>query len=96
MADVRLIYDGERQLKPLVEAALANELRLTEAGVKQAKNRVNEFEKRYRMSSKEFITRYENYEIEENMDFAEWIGELRLLERLQEKMETLKDIRFEN
>ena len=96
MADIRLIYDGERQLKPLVEAALANELRLTEAGVKQAENKVHEFEKRYRMSSKEFITRYENDEIEENLDLTEWIGELRLLERLQEKMETLRDIRFEN
>ena len=48
------------------------------------------------MSTQEFVSSYENYEIEENMDFAEWIGECRLLERLQEKTETLKDIRFAN
>ena len=95
MADVRLIYDGERQLKPLVEAALANELRLTEAGLKQTENRVSEFEKRHRMSSQEFIARYENDEIAETTDFAEWIGELRLSQRLREKIETLRDIRFE-
>ena len=96
MADVRLIYDGERQLKPLVEAALANELRLTEAGLKQTENRVSELEKRHRMSSQEFIARYENDEIAETTDFAEWIGELRLSQRLREKIETLRDIRFEN
>ena len=48
------------------------------------------------MATQEFISRYENDEMEETMDFAEWIGEFRLLERLKEKAETLKDIRFAN
>ncbi len=80
MTDVRLISSRNRQLKPLVEAALANELRLLEAGIRQ----------------KEFISRYENDEINETMDFAEWIGESRMLEQLREKAETLRDIRFAN
>jgi hypothetical protein len=47
-------------------------------------------------ATKDFLSRYENDEIEEDMDFVEWIGEVRLMERLQEKAETLKDIRFES
>ena len=96
MTDVRLVSKGERELKPLVEAALANELRLIEAGMNQAKNAIRAFEKKYKMPTHEFLSRYENDEIDEAMDFAVWIGEIRLMKRLQEKAETLRDIRFEN
>lgn len=96
MTDIRLISSGNRQLKPLVEAALTNELRLLEAGIWQTEKRLQEFEKKYKMATHEFISRYENDDMEETMDFAEWIGEFRLLERLKEKAETLKDIRFAN
>lgn len=96
MTNIRLVSKGKRQLKPLVEAALANEVRLLEAGIRQAEKRVQEFEKKYQMLTQEFISRYENDEMEETMDFAEWIGEFRLLERLREKAETLRGIRFEN
>jgi len=96
MTDVRLISSRNRQLKPLVEAALANELRLLEAGIRQTEQRVKEFEKKHQMSTKEFISRYENDEIKESMGFAEWIGESRMLERLREKAETVRDIRFAN
>jgi hypothetical protein len=34
--------------------------------------------------------------MEENLESAEWIGEFRMLERLKEKAETLRGIRFEN
>jgi hypothetical protein len=96
MTDVRLVSKGERELKPLVQAALTNEVRLIEAGMQQAKNAIRAFEKKYQMPTQEFLSRYENDEIEEAMDFAEWIGEIRLMERLQEKAETLRDIRFES
>jgi len=96
MTDIRLISNRKGELKPLVEAALANELRLLEAGIGQAEKRLQEFEKKYQMATQEFISRYENDDMEEIMDFAEWIGEFRLLERLKEKAETLRDIRFAN
>jgi len=96
MANIRLISKGKHKLKPLVEAALANELRLMEASIRQAELKLQEFEKRYQIHTQEFISRYENDEMTETMDFVEWIGEFRLLERLREKAETLKDIRFAN
>ena len=96
MSDVRLVAKGERQLKPLVEAALANELRLIEAGMKQAIKAIQVFEKKYQMGSQEFVSRYENDEIQETMDLAEWIGEIRLMKKLQEKAETLREVQFEN
>ena len=96
MTDLRLVSTHKRELKPLVEAALENELHLLEAGIRRTDQNVRKFEEKYHLSSHKFISRYENEELEETLDFAEWIGEFRLLERLREKAETLRDIRFAN
>jgi len=90
------IRHREHQLKPLVEAALANELRLMEAGIRRTEQRLLEFEKKYHLGTQDFVARYENDEMEETIDIDEWIGEVRLLARLREKAGVLKDIRFAN
>lgn len=96
MTDLRLISKKNRQIKPLVEAALTNELRLLETGIKQTEERLQEFEKKYQMLTQDFVSRYENDEFEETMDFIEWIGEFKLLKCLREKAETIRDIQFAN
>lgn len=40
------------------------------------------------MTSAEFVQRYEDDEFEESLDYADWIGEYRLLRRLKEKADT--------
>jgi len=96
MTDLRLVSTRKRQLKPLVEAAIANELHLLEAGVRRTEQRLLEFEEKYSLGTQKFISRYENDELEETVDFDEWIGEFRMLTRLREKVDTLRGIRFEN
>jgi len=46
------------------------------------------------MSTAEFLSRYENDELAETLEFDEWIGESRLLARLREKTETIREIQF--
>ena len=46
------------------------------------------------MRTAEFVTRYENDELPEVLEFAEWVGEYRLLVRLREKAETVREIQF--
>jgi len=94
MAELTLISPHQRPLRPLVEGALQNELRLLEAGIRRSEQRLREFEARYGLSSADFIQRYEHDELEETLEFAEWIGEYRLWERLREKANTLREIRF--
>jgi len=96
MTELILISPRKRQLKPLVEMALHNELRLLEAGIRRTRRKLHEFEARYDLPSAEFIHRYEQDELEETLEFAEWIGEYRLLERLREKADTLQGIQFAN
>jgi hypothetical protein len=96
MTELTLVSTHQRPLKPLVEAALANELRLLQAGSQRTEQRLNDFEEKYQLSTVEFIRRYEADEFEETLDFAEWIGEYRLLEKLREKIDILQGIQFAN
>ncbi|MFO7917521.1 MAG: hypothetical protein R6V13_05545 [Anaerolineae bacterium] len=94
MPALTLTSPRRRPLRPLVEDALENELRLLQAGIQRTKNRLQAFEAEYELSTQEFLRRYENDELPETLAFAEWVGEHRMLERLREKAETLREIRF--
>ncbi len=96
MAELTLISSRKRPLKPLVEAALNNELRLLEAGIRRTQQRLKEFEHRHGFSTDEFVKRFENDQLDETLDFDEWIGENQMLARLKEKADTLREIRFAN
>jgi len=61
---------------------LANQLKLLKAGVRRTEQRIMKFEEKYRVLTQEFINRFENDEFEETLEFAEWIGEYRLLKKL--------------
>lgn len=94
MTKLTLISNRDQSLQPLVEAALANELCVLEAGVQRTQERLSEFERKHHMSTAEFVTRYENDELPEVLEFAEWVGEYRMLGRLREKAETVREIQF--
>jgi hypothetical protein len=89
MSTLTLNTTQERPLRPLVEAALENELRLLEAAIARTKARLEAFEAEYGLSSEDFVRRYENDELSETLAFDEWVGEVRMLMRLREKAETL-------
>lgn len=92
MSTLTLTSTQERSLRPLVEAALENELRLLQAGMARTEARLQAFEAKYGLTSAEFVRRYENDELPETLAHDEWVGEVRLLARLREKAETLRGI----
>jgi len=96
MPELKLIYPEKREIRSIVEAALHNELRLLEAGIRQSEKRLRKFEEKYNMTTESFISGYKNDTIGETVEFAEWIGESRMLERLTDKSESLKSIHFGN
>jgi hypothetical protein len=96
MAELTLISQDSESIKPLVEGAISEALRLTESGIQRTEQRLQEFEQKYQLSTQEFLTRYENDEWSETLDLDEWIGESRMLQRLQEKADRLRGIEFAN
>ena len=92
MAALVLIAPGPRALRSLVEAALHNEWRLLQAGIRRTEQRLQAFETQYGMSSAACVQRYENEAVQETLDVAEWVGEYRLRERWREKSDPLQPI----
>ncbi len=94
--ELRLVSPYQYPLRTFVETALANELRLLQAGVRRTEQRLHQFETTYNLATPEFIGRFENDELAETLDFAEWIGEYRMWCKLQEKMTLLRGIKIAN
>jgi hypothetical protein len=83
-------------LRPLSEGAITEALLTTEAGIQRTEQRLQTFEQKYQLSTQDFLNRYENDEFPETLDLDEWIGEFRMLQRLQEKAARLQGIEFAN
>jgi len=66
MHELKLVSKAEHVLKPIVEAALENELRLIEAGIRQTEQHLKKFEEKYQLNSQDFVTNYENDQFEES------------------------------
>lgn len=96
MTELILTSAQERPFKALVEAALHNEMRLLQASIRRTEKAIRSFEARYDLSSDTFLQQYENDNLPETLEFVEWIGEYRMLQRLREKVETLKGIHIAN
>lgn len=96
MSELVLTTSHSYPLRELVQAALETQQRVLQAGIQRTEERLRAFEAQYSLASAEFLRRYEADEFNESLDFAEWIGEMRLLERMQEKLVVLKDISIEN
>jgi hypothetical protein len=95
MAERTFISKDSGSLNPLIEGAIS-EARNTEAGIQRTEQRLQEFERKYQLSTQEFLERYGNDELAETPDLDEWIGESLMLQRLQEKIERLRRIEFAN
>jgi phage shock protein A len=93
-SSITITSGSARPLRPLVEAAIQREVDLLSAGIRRTEQHIRAFERQHGMSSAEFLRQHQNDELAETLDTIDWIGELRLLERLREKETTLKELRF--
>ena len=53
--------------------------RSIEEGIQTTQQNLITFETKYGMPTNEFIQRYENDELDETLEFGEWVGEYRML-----------------
>ena len=82
-------------IKPLVEAAIQNEKRLLLHGIQRTRQRLAAFESQSGMTSSQFERSYNTAELEETLDYADWLMEIKALELLEEQYQALKDARFD-
>ena len=78
--------------KFLIEALETEKLRLNYS-MKLAKRRLSRFEKKYSVTSKEFIEEWSAEDLDgKDLEYVEWAGEYNLKKRLDERLNVLKSI----
>ena len=81
--------DEETQI---IKESLKRELVLLEAKANLLKREIDELEKKYRMSSDEFLAKFERGEARDDQDLFEWWGLLRGLKKIEENIEKIRTL----
>ena len=70
----------------IVKESLRRELALMEAKVNLIKEEIEGFEKRYELSSEEFLDKFERGTFGDDQEYFEWWGLIRGLKKIEEQI----------
>jgi len=96
MTELTLRSPDNISLKQIIESALSERLHNLEQGIKLSERRIKQFENQYTLTTQEFLTKFNNDELNHSFDFDEWIGEAKMLEHLQQKKLVIEGVEFVN
>ncbi|NQE45713.1 hypothetical protein C5S31_06815 [ANME-1 cluster archaeon GoMg2] len=74
----------------IVKESLLRELALSEAKMNLIREELEGFEKRYEMSSDEFVAKFGHGELGDEQDYFEWWGLVRGLKTIEEQIGKIK------
>lgn len=95
LQEVTIKANAEESIKPLVEAAIRNQLKSLQHGITRTKERIAEIEKRAGVSSKEFEEKLKAGKIEETMETIDWNMELAALRLLEGQYQSLREAKID-
>jgi hypothetical protein len=85
--------DHISSITPLIRAAIKTQLSLVATGIKRTRERLTAFEQKYGFSTEELLKQeHEGTLNDDELDIIEWLGEWRMLERLQDEHHELAEI----
>ncbi len=86
-----------KQVLRLVEEAVRGEVARLELALELARRRLAPFENKYGMTSDKFIASMAAEDMSGgDEEYVQWAGEYKLMQRLEEKLRQLKELRFGN
>jgi hypothetical protein len=94
MTVLTITSERNDHIEPLLTSAIAAKLRMLEIGLRQTQARLAAFEQASKMSTADFIARYARNDIAETLDTLEWLGEYRLMQSIQDEVDALHALRF--
>ena len=94
MQQVTLTTESPEKVKPLLQTAIQNELKLLEHGIARTHERLAAFEKQFGMTTTEFERRFDGKDLKETLDFLDWWGEIKMLRLLEDKHRALAGVRI--
>lgn len=91
--EITIQTSDAKRLKPLIRDAIQGQLDDIEHGIKLTRTRLLAFEEQYKMTTADFLRRFQPGELEETLDFLDWQGETKMLALLEEKKAALQEAR---
>lgn len=95
LQEIVIKTNAEESIKPLVEAAIRNQLKALQHGITRTKERISEFEKRAGISSKEFEEKLKTGALEETIETIDWNMELVALRLLEGQYQSLSEAKID-
>lgn len=91
----RLIVEpkSREDLRVLVSSAISQKLRRLEIGVKTAEQKLRHFEKKYAISTKEFLNSWASEDLKgKDNEYIEWYGEHEILQKIRTDLDALRKV----
>ncbi|NQE45070.1 hypothetical protein C5S31_03480 [ANME-1 cluster archaeon GoMg2] len=94
MAEILIKGNKTESIMPILDSAIRNQLKLLKTSINRTQIRISSFEQKYNMSSEQFVQKIREGMDNDNLDFVEWIGETKILKRLEEEHKELEGLRI--
>lgn len=93
MAKIVVEREGTDELKTLIKAALDNEQKIINIGIRKTREHLQKLEDKYKMDSDSFYRKYSSGEMGDDMEYIRWAGEVETLTKLQMNLKALRSCR---
>jgi len=94
MAEIVIRTGKPESIMPVLDSAIRNQLKLLKTSINRTKVRISSFEQKYNMSTEQFIQKIREGMDDDNLEFVEWLGETKILKRLEEEYKELEGLRI--
>ncbi|NLE25985.1 MAG: hypothetical protein GX625_11720 [Clostridiaceae bacterium] len=95
MIKIQIQSDSKDKAVDMVRSAISAEIKRLELGLDNTNQNINEFEKKYNIPSSLFLEKYSAEDMEnQDNEYVEWAGELRIKDRILSDLNQLKDIEY--
>ena len=93
MTELTIKSDQINAVKSELQAALEGQQRIIQDSIKRTEINLKAFEKQYGISTTDLLKQESEGAIDDdNLEMIEWLGEVRMLQRLQSELDLIEDI----
>ena len=94
MTELTIKSDQTSAVKSELQAALEGQRRILQDSIKRTKDNLTAVEGQYGIRTAGLLEQEADGAIADDLNLIEWLGETRMLQRLQSELELLEDIRI--
>ncbi len=95
MIKVKIQTDAEDNALDIIKTAISAEIKRLEIGLQKTISQIQKFENEYKVSSEVFKNEFTAESLKKgDREYVEWMGELKIRDRISEDLKKLKAIEY--